>query len=287
MRRNSDLVLKAFLDRCPPDKKRALERFLPQAERLRLPELPSFLPSEETAEWGQRDLLEYIHWSWLLPLLKTYSDREQKFFLSSLSPVTAQNLSQSLDLSDFQVDLTESARLFLRDRLLQSLIGQEAPLIPIDYLPESTLRPLLGLSKKELTHLIDLLALHDLASELRHIVDTKTLKKISSLLTEEQKKFLKQITPQKEPFPPPRMGLERWDGTEEGFHVLLHRRGLTRFGLALSKQDPDFVWYICHQLDSGRGTSLQKLCAKETTPDVAEAVVRQIEEIVANPDLHL
>lgn len=287
MRNPSDLILKAFLDRCPPEKKRALDRFLPQAERMKLPSLPFFPSPEEVEELAQRDPLEYIHWSWFLPLLKSYSDREQKLFLSSLSSLTAQNLSHSLELTDYQLEITEPARLFLRQVLFEQLIGEHEALLPVDFLPDTPLRPLLGLSKKELTRLIDYLALHDLASELRQIVDTKTLKKISSLLPEEQKKWLKHLASQKEPFAPPRMGLDRWDGTEEAFHTLLHRRGLARFALALSGQDSDFTWYIAHQLDSGRGTSLLKLCAKEATPDVSDAVIRQIEEILANPDLLL
>ena len=252
---------------------------LPEAEQIRLRDLPEPV-FEETAVAG--GMLEHVHWSWLLPALKTYPAKEQKLFLSSLAPLAAQALSQALDLPDYEQTVSEIARSFFTQHLLHSLLGPKDRILPIEYLPASSLKPLLALSKKDLTRLIEFLSLYDLAHELRQIVETKILKKIYSFLSEEERKFLKaKMAQQKEPFSLPRFGLDRWDGTEESFRHLLHRKGLSRFAIALSGQNPDFVWYVCHQLDIGRGNTLFKLCAKEAVPNISEAIIRQIEELLA------
>ncbi len=274
------MVLKAFLSRCPPDKSRALERFLPEGERLRLEKLPSFAEEVTPESFSNGDMLEKVHWSWFLPTLKTYPESEQKLFLSSLSPYAAKNLAKELEISSQTQEMTEVARAFMRQILLQSLVGPHERLLPVNYLPPSPLTPLLHLSKKELIALIDSLSIYDLAEELRQIVETKILKKIYSFLSEEEKKLLKTRAAHKEPFVLSRMGLDRWDGTEESFRHLLHRRGLARLGAALSGQDPDFIWILCHRLDIGRGNALFKLCAKEATHGVSDAIIRQIEEIL-------
>ncbi len=280
------------MSRCPPEKRKALERFLPELERLRLEELPSFEEGVTPEGFTNGGILEQVHWSWFLPTLKTYPIKEQKLFLTALDPVAAQNLAHSLEISDFPQEMSQTGRSFLRQILLNSLLGTKDRLLPIDYLPPSPLKPLLRLSKKELTKLIDFLSLHDLAAEMRQIVETKILKKIYSFLSEDERKFFKQtMAHQKESFPMPRMGLDRWDGAEESFRHILHRRGITRLGIALSAQDPDFIWYICHQLDIGRGNVLHKLCGKEAAAGLptglTDLIIRQIEEILANPELLL
>ncbi len=274
------MVLKAFLSRCEPEKKRKLERFLPQDERLQLEKLPLFPEEVIPEEFANGSILGKVHWSWFLPTLKTYPEPEQKLFLSALNANAAKNLAKALTLSMYSQELTEIAKDYLRQILLNSLIGPGDRLLPIDYLPPSPLNPLLNLSKKELTHLIDLLSLYDLAEELRQIVETKILKKIYSFLSDEERHFLKMAMAHKEPLLLTRMGLDRWDGSEENFRMILHRRGLARFGAALSGQDPDLIWYLSHQLDIGRGNVLFKQCTKEPIPGISDVVMRQIEDLL-------
>lgn len=273
----SKTVLKAFLDRSGPEKKSVLERFLPKQEVEELSSLPVFHEEINSDLFSNPHLLDRVHWSWFLPTLKTYPESEQKFFLSLFKPYAAKNLAKTLTLSLNGAELSHIGKSFLKKMLLQSVAS--APLMPIDYLPPSPLNRLLSLSKKELTHLIDLLSMHDLASELRQIVETKILKKIYSLLTEKERAVLKEAALHKDPFSVEKLGLERWDGSEEVLRNLLHKRGLARLGAALSGQDPDLIWYICHQLDIGRGSALYKLCAKEPLYGVGEVILRQIEEL--------
>jgi hypothetical protein len=274
------IILKAFLSQCEPEKRVALEKFLPPAEKGELDQLP--VPGEDIdSDWiSSSKVLERVHWSWFLPTLKTYSEYEQKLFLSALSPYEAKNLAKSLTLSLNGQEISEIGRAFLRKILLDSLLGPHDRLLPVGYLPHSSLSKLLSFSKKELTHLIERLSLYDLVIELKQIVETKILKKIYALLSEEEKKFLKVAMTQKEHFAIGKMGLDRWDGSEESLRTLLHKRGLARLGVGLSTEHPDFIWYICHQLDIGRGSALYKLCTEQSVQNMTNAVIKQIEDFL-------
>ena len=272
MNERERIVLKAFLHKCAPEKRAALERFLPSEEREKLQVLP-----ECTGEGFSNDVLEQVHWSWFLPTLKTFSEREQQLFLASLGKVTAKALAKALEIGERAESITEVAKVYLRSQLLSSLVGPNERILPVAYLPPSSLNKLLQLSKKELIQLIDRLSLFDLAAELKHIVDTKLLKRISHCLSSEQIAALKAIPPPKEPLP--RMGLDHWDGSEETLRSLLHRRGLARLGLALSGQDPDLIWTLCHLLDIGRGGTLFKLCGGAPVPELSAQAQNQVEEL--------
>ena len=274
------MVLKAFLSRCEPAKREALERFLPETKRHQLEKLPIFSQGLHLDQFSSGNVLEKVHWSWFLPTLKTYPETEQKLFLSALDAYAAKNLAKTLTLASNGQEMSGIGRAFLRKTLLNSLLGPEDRLLPIDYLPPSELNNLLNLSKKELTRLIDLLSLHDLAAELRQIVETKILKKIYSLLSEEERHFLKPAMAYKDPFVLGKLGLDKWDGSEESLRTLLHKRGISRLGAALSGQEADFIWYVCHQLDIGRGSALHKACAKKPIHGVTDAIIRQVKELL-------
>jgi hypothetical protein len=277
MNPRSEWVLKAFLSRRPSEERRSLERFLPEDERLLLAQIPELQSGDE---FSHSLVLDDVHWSWFLPTLKSYSEKEQAVFLEALSPAVAENLRRALQIETVADPITDMAKSFLRSQLLHSLIGPNEGRLPPSFLPASPLNVLLTLSKKDLIRLIDLLPLPDLAAEMRQIVETKILKKLYSFLSEEQKAAMKHLSSQREPLSSSRMGLERWDGAEESLRALLHRRGLARLGLALSGQDPDLVWTLCHRLDIGRGNALFKLCAPEPVANATEAAQRQIEELL-------
>lgn len=273
-------MLKAFLGTCDPEKRGRLEKFLNPEALNQLQEIQNPPKDFSMDTFANGNILEKVHWSWFLPTLKSYSEIEQKLFLAALNPYAAKNLAKVLTLSSNGQEITEIGRSFLRKLLLDSLLGSMSDLLPVSCLPHSSLDKLLHLSKKELTHLIEKLAIFDLALELKQIVETKTLKKIYSLLTEEEKKILKLANTQKEHHHFGKMGLERWDGSEETLRKLMHKRGLNRLGVGLSGQDPDFIWYVCHRLDIGRGSALHKQCTEESVTGASEAIMKQIEDLL-------
>ncbi len=274
MRRRREIVLKAFLRECPPEKRESLVRFLPPSEQERLTTLPDIpIHAEEIP-----NPIDHIHWSWFLPIFKDYPTRDQKLFLRTLNRVSQKNLGKALKISPSSESISESATNFIRQTLLHNIVHEE--LLPIHLLPPSPLSPMLGMEKKKLTQLIDFLSLYDLSSEMRQIVETKILKKIYSFLSEDEKNFLKMTAGHKEPYPAARIHLEQWDGSKKSLRLTLHRIGLARLGSALSGQDPDLIWHICHQLDSGRGRALEKLCMKEPSPGIAEWLAQQMKELL-------
>lgn len=276
-----DLVLKAILGQLEPARREALTRFLPQHEKDSLKEVPELQQSTPLEEaFNGEALLEKVHWSWFLPTFKLYPESEQKLFLSALSPYAEKNLAKTLTLSTGQSEITALGKAFVKQMLIESLVGPEDHLLPAKFLPKSPMNRLLLLSKKELTHLIDNLALFDLAIEQRLIVETKILKKIYALLTADEKQILKDLGGHKEPFSLGKLGLDRWDGSEESLRTLMHKRGLIRLAAGLAGQDPDLIWHICHQLDIGRGSQLDKLYVHEPIQGVTDVIMEQIKELL-------
>jgi hypothetical protein len=282
MTQKTQMVLKAWLTRCPPEQRIALERFLPEAERQQLAELPPLEAEISAEQCFHGGSLNKVHWSWFLPPLKSYAPRDQKLFLSALEHHAAEQLKATLNIRTPLDSVTEMGKAYLQMKLLHSLTDSHTGILPIELLPQSPLNVLATLGKKDLIRLINFLSLYDLCAEVRQIVDTKMLKKIYGFLSREHQAVLKTISAQVlETHPFPRMGLDRsWDGEEESLHVLLHRKGLTRLGIALSGQDPDLIWIICHHLDIGRGGSLLKLCGKEPIHGISEIAMQQVIECV-------
>jgi len=270
-----EMVLKACLQRATLEEQKALLRFLPEEERQILEGLP--VRETEPESWEMDGALQRVHWSWFLEPIKAYPARDQKLFLSVLDPHSNEQLRATLGVKTAKESLTKLGKAFLQKELLDSL-QEEHPILPPSFLPRSPLNILTTLGKKDLIRLINLLSLYDLCAELRHIVETKTLKKIYKLLGSDERTALKTISSEMpDGHLSARMGLDRnWDGTKESLHVLLHRKGLNRLGIALSGQDPDLIWIICHHLDIGRGRALLKLTGKESVTGLSDIAIQQV-----------
>lgn len=279
MRPAVDTILNAILSRQPADKRSRLTRFLPENVRKRLEALPEFEPNSING-FSNGDMLKSVHWSWFLPTLKSYDLPEVALFLSCFDVASAKNLAAEIPCKKISAETTAIGRSYLKDILMKSLVSEHDRLIPIDYLPASPLNQILNLKRNRLIDLIDLLAMHDLAIEIRQIVETKMLKKIYSFLSGGQRQFLKLIKSKHEVLPHPKIGLDQWDGKEESLRRLLHRQGLARLGSALSTQDASLVWYVCHVIDIGRGSLLFKLCGQEKNRKAADTAARQVEELL-------
>jgi hypothetical protein len=113
---------------------------------------------------------------------------------------------------------------------------------------------LLNWKKEALTTLIPLLALPELAPEVRQIVDKKQLMCLYDALTPLQKKALKFSLHQQIGKPTSSANLRTTLGREEDVKRLLNRIGMKNFSLAFSGEHPDLVWHIAMILDVGRGS---------------------------------
>lgn len=272
--RRRDLALQTFLNALPEERVQVLMQFLPEEEQQRLHALPRSM-REEAPSFS----LENVHWSWLIPTLKSYSLQDAMAFIAALDLSVREPLGFALKVEIDRLELSPLGRGFLRQQLWESLMPHAQGVLPIEALPPSSMKKLLAFSKKGLVQCIDFLSLYDLSVEMRQIVDTKVLKTIYSILSEEKRKFLRQILDRRESFSVGRLGLERWDGQAESLRLLLHRRGLARLAGALADQESDLVWYIAHQLDIGRGHLLLKL-AEESLPSSAIATMQHQVELL-------
>ncbi len=221
-----------------------------------------------------KEIVKHIHYSWLVPIIEGLSPQMQPLFLSSLPSVSSQQLSKILKKPLHSTPLSPAVRLFLVNQLYAKI--KPIDVLPVSYLPQTSMTVLLNYKKLELVELIDFLGLYDLAEEIRHIVDKRYLKAIYNGLSIKKQHFLRICLHHKEKLLPPRLGLEKWKGDSRELEKLLHQRGLIRLGKALAGQHPDLVWHLSHRLDTGRGRLIQKYYAKEEIPGITQALIQEI-----------
>lgn len=268
-------LLKSFMLDTPNEKKDLLLAFLPQHTQEKLHNAPSVTFKLDVAKTS---LFDCIHWSWFIPFLETLNSTDRKIFFLAFSPSVQKSIAKHFSIQHNPTHTTAFTNQYLRKVLVDSVV--KTPPLGIHLLPQSGLNLLLKIEKKKLTELIDILSLFDLSAEIRHIVETKILKKIYSFLKEEEMQFLQQIAGQKEPYAAAQIQLDKWDGTESSLRKTMHKIGLTRLGSALSGQDNNLIWYVIHRLDIGRGQTLEKLCKQETSSQVATWLIDQLKELL-------
>jgi hypothetical protein len=219
--------------------------------------------------------LPRVHFSWLAPYLRAVPETDIKLLLGCLTADQQKGLKRSLRFANHIPELTPLAGDFLKKQLFSQLSAGEA-LVPIACLPESLMNGLLELSYEELEALIALLAMHDLAPEIRQIIDRAQLKKIYALLSVQQTELLKTLTYRKEPVAFKKMELSKWDGNGETLRASLEQRGLNRLAKALYPEHPTLRWLIEHRFDADRGAQLSSLCTPLDHPRAAALLAEQI-----------
>lgn len=216
-----------------------------------------------------------IHYSWLLPLIQKLPAKGQSSLIQALPDPLAKRLSSALKISLPTPPQPQFVQRYLIQLLLKQL-PELSQVLPIEYLPATPMSTLLKLSKADLVELANFLGIHDLASELKTIVDTRTIKTIHECLTPQELQYLKHCMGLKEKFTAPSLGLERWTGDCDKLKATLHARGLIRLGSALSGEHPDLLWHLAHLLDTGRGQTLSKYYSKKPVPNLTPLLAQQV-----------
>jgi len=212
--------------------------------------------------------------------MKIYPEDEANLFLLSLNKEQKKSIQKNLNIKANEDVLNKEAKFFFKSLLLKSLIKKEDSLLPLDYLPDSEMNILLNFTKAKLVDLIDLMSMYDLAKELKMVVMTSSLKKIHSYLSEREKIILKKANEYKDPINSKNLMLERYLDDKAMFRSALHKRGLVRLSLALSLENIDLIWYICHYLDIGRGSFIFNESKKNKNPNIATVLKKQVLDIV-------
>ncbi len=281
MNHSSLAVFNSFLMQTPSSKKEKLLNCLGRDERALLETLGKIQgnPSQGFSSVG--DMLARIHYSWFAPYLRTLPERDIRLFLSALSEEQTSGLKKILLLSDGQISLNKLAKEFLQKVLFKEVVGQQTDLLPLECLPESSLNALLNLKSSDLTQMIFFLGLHDLALDMKHIIETAKLKKIQGILSPLQQNYLKILFQSREPVVFAKMGLGKWSGEEESLKQLIHQRGFNRLAKACYGQDGSFLWYLTHALEIDQAQLFQKLCAPLDNRAAIQALIFQIFEILS------
>lgn len=267
------MMLRVLINRYNPKAGDALLKFLPQEEaktvlsqEIRSTDLMPLL-------YQPQKLLERMHYSWIQPLLDQFPPRLYKLAASALTPEQITGLKIDAPLSP-----SPPVKTFMINRLYTLLQADKH--LPFDYLPETDLSPLGNWTKNKLVLLIDFLGLHDLASEVRRIVNKNHLQNIYACLSPQQLYYLKVCLHQKEMVTAPKLGIDPSKQDCNKLKKIMHRRGLLRLSKALCSQHPDFVWYLAHQLDTGRGELLLNAYKPDSDPKVTSFLKGQVINIM-------
>lgn len=228
------------------------------------------LTNMESAVYEQ---LHAIHFSWFVPYLRSLTEKDAKLFVSCLSLEQIKELKETLMLSQSFPKPTVLAKKYLTQELFKIIAPEN--LIPPCFLPQHPLLDLLNLNATQLNTLIELLAMHDLATEIHQIISTQKLKLIDSMLTKEQTTYLKSL-PQKESVIFKKIGLSEWNADVDVLKSTLTERGINRLAKAIYPIHASFIWYISHRLDREKGMLLTKLSTSTNAPKAADLLQNQI-----------
>jgi hypothetical protein len=277
----SIVVCNAFLQKCPSPKKEALLNAMPSAERQKFEALPKTLGDPTQGFLSIEKRLAQIHTSWFAPFLRTLPEREIRLFLSALSESQVDDLKQLLRFAGDLTRLKKAAKQYLQTTLHQKLTENEDDLLPIECLPSSPFSSLLNLKLSDLNALIDYLGMHDLAVEVRRIIEKTRLKKIEQSLSEQEKNYLKILLQSQEPVVFPPMGIANWQGDVESLRTLINQRGVNRLAKALYGEHPSFIWHLTHKMHVDLGTLFQKLYAPLESASATKVLNSQVLELLS------
>ncbi len=249
-------------------------------ERELIASTPSTFGDPLKSKESPEELLGWIHTSWITPFLRTLSGKEIGLFLAALNPTKAAAVSKELLYSGKIPALSDLGKSFLRETLVRYLTAEVEDLLPIECLPESPLNDLIALRAETLVNFLDLLGLHDLAVEMKQIIDRQRLAKIEEALTSEQLQYLKILLQSHEPVAFSLMGLLNWNGEKEKLKMLIRQRGANRLAKALYGQNPSLIWYVLHRLDVEKALFVQKLSAPVDNPRAGQLLIQQVVELI-------
>lgn len=275
MQRKSAIMLRVLMNRYHQGAPSMLLEGLPKEDAQLV--LDQTITSSEASQIMMRpsELLGgQIHYSWLQPVIESFHPAMQPLLISALPKESALALTKLMDKPKLA-----TPKPIARDFLLLALCRKfsKGSVMPMQFLPESTLSSLITLTKPELLELVDYLGIYDLAEEIRHIVDKVLLKSIYACLSAKKQHFLRICLHQKEKLKAAaKIGLINWKGDESQLGRLLHRRGLLRLSYALSGQPRDFIWHLAHRLDVGRGHILGKNFSDKEIPGVTTFLAQQV-----------
>lgn len=279
MENRSNTALLAFLKHYHRDNESELLKYLPTEEVAEIQKLNIAPPTEISSSLDLASVvITRMHYSWIVPLFQFYPKNYHPFLASCLTFQQAEGVERLMDCHWKRFHLTPISHRFFIHQLFLAL-GPEKPL-PFSLFAESKLNVLYHFSKNQIIKLADLLSMHDLATELRQVIDSTLINKIHSILSMEQKKYLNICLRHREPIDIASSNILSGKKTAEEIKRILHQRGLSRLGAALASEHYSLMWYISRILDIGRGMLLQCSVFNVDQPWVKQALQDQVVNLI-------
>lgn len=275
----STLFLKLLINKFHPTRQEQLMLHLPEKSRDALIHLHTSAQTPQLLLNNTPALFRNIHYSWLIDPISSLAKPLQRAVIASFEEPLAKKLAELLQIDEVQKEtgLSEPVKKFLFCFFMRHFA---LPALPREMMQQTPLDMLLDIKKERLIIMIDLLAMQDLAEEVRHIVDKKLIQAIIHDLTSAQQKYLQVCLHQKSKIPTAPLNVRETHKDRKAFHTLLHKRGLKRLSIATSGLSSDFMWHLSHLLDRGRGKILMEQWQKEELPLATQVIQMQIQQIL-------
>lgn len=270
MDRLNQMMLRVLINRYHSGSLKELSDYLPPSEKNAV--LSQKIESQDPFPLlNKESLLRKIHPSWIKPLVEHLPPPVRALFFSFST-----EQKEEFSLSHFGLSSPVQTFLFHQFSHLLKLDQH----LPLEYLPQNELFVLIEGSKEKRLQLVNFLGLHDLASEVRHIVNRQYLNNIYSCLTPQEMTYLKNCLHQKEKIAAPKLGIDPTKQDCPQLKKVLHRRGLIRLGKALSDEHPDFVWHLAHRFDKSRGEFLLREASLPTPSKMTTLLKQQVIHLI-------
>lgn len=220
--------------------------------KVEIPKIPLTCPPSQPLTSNLAFLMR-VHYTWIARYLGLLPKQFHKP-IASLFPDFGKILKTLGEETGKEAPQQGEVQPYLFHLLIEKMELKEK--LPLCFLPSSPMGGIAHWSRSKTLSLIDILPLADAAREIKKVVSKSKLMLIDSSLSPMQRAYLKHILATKHTACELALNLPNWQGSKEQLQTYLHRIGLDLFYKALFKEHPDFLFYVSHILDIGRGKSL-------------------------------
>lgn len=270
------VVLQMLLGEEGAGKREHLIQFLPDQQRNALSSIPYYKKGARK-DLTYPELFSRIEESWMIDEFVPLSEKDRLLYLSCFEEKKRDSLARKLSISPPFYTFEPPFTSFLLRDLFTKIFSESAPL-PFSFLPEETTSPFLEIGCESFESLFFFCGLHDLAYELRHLINASIVRHLQKALSPTEWEFLQKARQTKHPLFLKNLHIAHWNGDQKLLREVLIDRGVYRFGKALSKTTPETLWYILHALPKPLAKKIEReLIPLQESPLLNELIEQILE----------
>lgn len=225
------------------------------------------------------EILPHIHYTWLIPLLQNLDPEEQRLFLLVLPTELSTTIASHLSCDPPKFTLSAIMKEFAQGYLMKELL-QGINYLSLELLPDHPLNRLLQVSSKDLNELIFTVGLHDLAIDMKKLIQASTLKHLSEALSPQEYMYLRKLQKKAENIQLSSPNIDKWNGETNTLRQLIFLCGVNRVAKALYPCHYMLLWNISHRLNKTVHSSLYALYTDIKNKRIKEKLIRDILELI-------